>query len=156
MAKFPKRLVALNIKELGQEEPLLDLLNAFSILEQVFLFDFELLEKIPGQTAAYVRSLNPNIKLAARVSDRHRESPSQAISISCASIIWLDEFDSLWVNEEVVRQMKLSGKTIYAISPEIHGFSRTKTEARWLDFQKWGVDGICTDYPMDAREILGI
>jgi hypothetical protein len=145
--RFPVATVALNIKELGYESDLLLYLSKQQVMHQVFLFDMELLETKAGQTAALFRKLDSAIKIAARVSDRD-ESIDQALSINAAEIIWLDEFDHLWVNESDIKRLKSAGKTIYAISPEIHGFSLGEMQLRWREFYLWGVDGICTDYSM--------
>lgn len=152
--QYPESEISLNVKELGYEERLIDFIRRHQLQSRLFLFDFELLEKNPGSTASKIHALDPEIRLAARVSDRYGESIEQAASITAASIIWLDEFDSLWVTYDDVAALKALGRTVYAISPEIHGFSMTETEARWQQFQDWGVDGICTDYPVRANEVL--
>ena len=139
---------------MGYPEQLVQFLRQHDLVKQVFLFDFELLESTPGETAVTIHAIDPEIRLAARVSDRYGESIEQAASITAASIIWLDEFDSLWVTASDVARLKDLGRTIYAISPEIHGFSMTDTETRWRQFQEWGVDGICTDYPVRAERIV--
>lgn len=151
---FPRNEIALNVKELGYPEQLVQFLRQHDLVKQVFLFDFELLESTPGETAATIHAIDPEIRLAARVSDRYGESIEQAASITAASIIWLDEFDSLWVTAQDVARLKDLGRTIYAISPEIHGFSMADTENRWRQFQEWGVDGICTDYPVRAEKVV--
>jgi len=143
--QFPDAVIALNIKELGYEADLILYLSHHMVLPQVFLFDMELLEHSPGQTAELFRQLSGDIKLAARVSDRG-ETIERALRVEVAEILWLDEFDSLWVTEKVIKQLKSAGKKIYAISPEIHGFSLNDMKDRWCDFYNWGVDGICTDY----------
>ena len=74
--------------------------------------------------------------------------------MSEASIIWLDEFDSLWIKKVDIQRLKRSGKTIYAISPEIHGFSLVEMELRWRQFFQWGINGICTDYPAKLVKVL--
>ena len=142
---FPAATVALNIKELGYESELLRYLSNQLVKQQVFLFDMELLEAQAGQTSMLFRKLDSEIKLAARVSDRG-ESIERALRISPAEIIWLDEFDHLWVTESDIKRLKAAGKTIYTISPEIHGFSSDEMQRRWREFYYWGVDGICTDY----------
>ena len=152
--RFPSCPIALNIKELGYESQLVSFVETHELADQVFLFDFELLENTPGQTATLCRKLHPTLKLAARVSDRYGESVEQALSISCADMIWLDEFDALWIQPEHVAQLKAANKALYAISPEIHGFSMLESETRWKQFREWGVDGICTDWPIRAREVL--
>jgi hypothetical protein len=145
--RFPVATVALNIKELGYESDLLLYLSKQQIMHQVFLFDMELVEAQAGQTAVLFRKLESEIKLAARVSDRG-ESIERALSVTMTDIIWLDEFDHLWVKESDVNRLKSAGKTIYTISPEIHGFSLNEMQRRWREFHHWGVDGICTDYSM--------
>jgi glycerophosphoryl diester phosphodiesterase len=152
--QYPRQTIALNVKELGYEAALLDFLRAGGVLGQVFLFDFELLEKVPGETARFMRALDPSIRLAARVSDRFGETVEQALAIECAEVIWLDEFDSLWLGQEPIAALKAAGKRLYAISPEIHGFPLEVARRRWADFACWGVDGICTDFPIEARRVL--
>lgn len=145
--RHPKTVIALNVKELGYEDELLRYLGQWDVIAkgQLFLFDMELLELVPGSTAALFRRLNPEIHLAARVSDRG-EPVERALEIESAQIIWLDEFDRLWAKAADIRRLKAAGKTVYAISPEIHGFSLEEMRRRWKQFHAWGIDGICTDY----------
>ena len=139
--------VALNIKELGHENKLVNFLISEKVINQILLFDMELIERNPGETAKFFRQINPMLKLAARVSDRG-ESIDRALNIECADYIWLDEFDTLWATQEDIQRLKNSGKVVYAISPELHGFSMIQATQRWLQFLSWGVDGICTDWPI--------
>jgi len=151
--RFPAATIALNIKELGYESDLVDYLERQKVVRQMFLFDMELLEDVAGRTAALFRGLSRDVRLAARVSDRG-EPVDRALGIESAQVIWLDEFDRLWATEFDVRRMKAAGKTVYAISPEIHGFSLDEMRRRWRDFSRWGIDGICTDHSADlSREI---
>ena len=32
--------------------------------------------------------------------------------------------------------------------------SLERSRARWAQFNAWGVDGICTDYPVELRDYL--
>jgi|SRR5579863_2008064 len=153
--QFPRQPVAVNVKEAGYEDQLVEFLVQHDLVQQAFLFDFELIERTPGTTARYFRSLHPHVRLAARASDRHGESIDQALSIDCAEIVWLDEFDSLWARKADVFRLKQAGKIIFAISPEIHGFPLERAERRWREFAEWGVDGLCTDWPVWAAELLG-
>jgi hypothetical protein len=41
------------------------------------------------------------------------------------------------------------------ISPEIHGFDIATMRRRWQDFKDWGVDGVCTDFALEAKEFFG-
>ena len=87
--------------------------------------------------------------LAARISDRG-ESLEQALSIP-AGVVWADEFDSLWLRQEHVHTVQKGEKLFYVISPELHGFDHETRYKRWADFKSWGIDGICTDYPSEAK-----
>ncbi len=100
----------------------------------------------PAQRRARFSELHPTIRIAARVSDRG-ESIEQALSIDVASVIWLDEFDGPCFTESDVRRLKEAGRSVYAVSPDLHGKPAAACRRRWLDFIRWGVDGICTDYP---------
>jgi glycerophosphoryl diester phosphodiesterase len=151
---FPGRTIALNVKELGYEDALLMYLDAQGVLNDVFLFDMELIEPTPGQTARLLRRLHSGVRLAARVSD-HREPVERALEITMASVIWLDEFDQLWCTSNDVRRLKDEGRTVYAVSPDLHGFPLDVTWRRWEELAAWGVDGICTDYPGALEEVLG-
>lgn len=143
--EHPNSTIALNVKECGYEEDLISYLSEQRIPRQVFLFDMELFEETPGQTARLFRTLDPETRLAARVSDRGEPIP-RALKIPEADIIWLDEFDGPWATEDDIIALKSFGKTVYAVSPEIHGFSSGEMHRRWKDFFRWGVDGICTDH----------
>jgi hypothetical protein len=125
------------------------------VAAQTFLFDMELLETVPGKTAQIYARLQKKLRLAARVSDRN-EPLAQALNIREASIVWLDEFDRMWATKEDVAKLRNAGKTVYAVSPELHGFALTQAQARWNDFANWGVDGICTDYPLALCQQLGL
>lgn len=152
---FPSATVALNIKELGYESDLLQYLDKQRVKQNMFIFDMELLEPQAGKTARLLRELDSEVQLAARVSDRG-ESLDQALSITPAEFIWLDEFDQLWVKESDVKRLKFAGKKIFTVSPEIHGFSLFEMEKRWREYYYWGVDGICTDYSMLLAKKLAL
>jgi len=138
--------VALNIKELGSEAALIELLDHEDVAGQTFLFDMELLEDERGHTARTFRNLHPTIRIAARISDRG-ESIEQALDIDVASAIWLDEFDGPCFTEADIRRLKDAGRSVFAVSPDLHGKPAGQCRCRWLEFIRWGVDGICTDYP---------
>jgi glycerophosphoryl diester phosphodiesterase len=153
--RHPAAVIAMNVKELGYESELIELVNSGRLGPNSFYFDFELLEpKTPGASQKKIRSLpgNPGVRLAARLSDRN-EPWAQCHSIP-AEIVWGDEFDSLWLTEKDVRQVRAAGRRLYMISPEIHGFDLAAMKARWRDFKNWGVDGICTDYPLEAQKFF--
>jgi hypothetical protein len=71
-----------------------------------------MIQKLPGGN---------EVRLAARLSDRN-EPLEQCLSIP-ASIVWADEFDSLWLTKRDRTAARDAGRLFYAISPELHGFS---------------------------------
>ena len=143
--QYPEMPVALNVKELGYEAELANFLVEQRVTRQTFLFDMEFLETSLGQTAEVFRQLDHRMRVAARASDR-KEPADRALSIKAADMIWMDEFDRLWITEAVIRKLKSAGRVVYGISPEIHGFTLNDMKRRWREFYVWGVDGVCTDY----------
>jgi glycerophosphoryl diester phosphodiesterase len=154
--RHPSAELAINVKELGYLPVLVGLMNSGRLGRRSFYFDFELLEPAsPGAAQRTVKSLpgGAGVRVASRLSDRN-ETLSQCLSIP-AEIVWADEFDSLWLTANEAAKVRASGRLLYLISPEIHGFDRTAMLRRWSDFKAWGVDGVCTDYALEAAEFFG-
>lgn len=149
----PNATIALNIKEPESEQALIEFLDEAHVLDQIFLFDMELVESTPGDMARRFRHLHPDLRLAARVSDRG-EPIERALAIDVASIIWLDEFDRPWCTRQDIHRLKDAGRTVFAVSPELHDPLHPDVHHRWMDFIRWGVDGICTDYPAALARVL--
>jgi glycerophosphoryl diester phosphodiesterase len=155
-AKHPNIELAINVKELGYEPTLIELMRAGKLGGRSFYFDFELLERTtPGAAQRKLKSLagGDQVRVASRLSDRN-ESLAQSLGI-LGEVVWADEFDRLWLTENEVRAVKEAGRLFYVISPELHGFDEAAMKKRWVDFKKWGVDGVCTDFPIAAREFFG-
>jgi glycerophosphoryl diester phosphodiesterase len=155
LRRHPHVTVALNIKELGYESALLAFLEDQDVLRQVFLFDMELLEESPGETACLFRTIHRHVAVAARVSDRG-ESIEHALTQDESRIIWLDEFDRPWATGADVARLIDHGRIVFAVSPDLHGGSIDEARRRWVDFTHWGVHGICTDYPADLEHVLNV
>jgi glycerophosphoryl diester phosphodiesterase len=150
--EFPHVEIALNVKEVGYEAELLAFLTANGVIDQVVLFDMELVEPVRGGTARLFRTLCPRVRLAVRASDR-AEPVEAAVRDTASGTVWLDEFDTLWVTDADAARLKGSGKRVYAISPELHGLAADPS-ARWRDFERWGFDGICTDFAAELDRRL--
>lgn len=151
-ARFPNAQLAINVKELGYEPALIALMNSGKLGRGAFYFDFELLEtKTPGAAQRKIRTLpgGATVRMASRMSDRN-EPVSQCLSIP-GEIVWGDEFDKLWITEEDVKKVHAAGRKLYMISPELHGFDLPTMKKRWQDFKDWGVDAVCTDWPVEAK-----
>ena len=154
--KFPGAELAINVKELGYEAELIALAQSGALGARHFYFDFELLEPAtPGAAQRRLRALPGGnaVRFAARLSDRG-ESLAQCLDIP-ADVVWADEFDALWLTAREVERVRAAGRLFYVISPEIHGFDRATTKRRWADFKSWHIDGLCTDYALEAQEFFG-
>jgi glycerophosphoryl diester phosphodiesterase len=153
--KFSNLTIAMNVKELGYESDLIALQKSGDLGGKSFYFDFELLEpKTPGSSQRQIQKLSggEKISMAARLSDRG-ESLAQCLAIP-ASVVWADEFDSLWLARDEVEAVHAAGRKFFAISPELHGFDEAARLKRWQQFKNWQIDGLCTDYALSAREFF--
>jgi len=128
--------------------------------QQIFLVFVEAigLGKIPHRAMRLVErsaadDRGAGVRVASRLSDRN-EPLTQCLSIP-ADVVWGDEFDRLWLTDKEAREVKAAGRLLYMISPEIHGFDLAAMRRRWQDFKAWEVDGVCTDYPVEAQEFFG-
>lgn len=154
--RYPAAELAINVKELGDSAALVELMLGGGLGTSAFYFDFELLQRAtPGAAQRELRGLpgGDRVRLATRLSDRN-EPPDQCLAIP-GEIVWADEFDRLWLTAEEVRRVRAAGRRFYVISPELHGFPEADRLQRWSDFRAWGVDGLCTDFPLAAREFFG-
>jgi glycerophosphoryl diester phosphodiesterase len=155
-AQHPNAELAINVKELGYEPALVELMNSGKLGKRGFYFDFELLEPAtPGAAQRKIKSLPgaQSVRMASRLSDR-KETLSQCLSIP-AEVVWADEFDALWLTAKEAEAVRSAGRRLFVISPELHGFDTAARKRRWADFKAWGVDGVCTDYALEAREFFG-
>ena len=143
---------AINIKELPPPQLLAELAAHPWFHSKCFFFDFELLEKeTPGH---YQMDLSdqfefPAAQLAARLSDRN-EPLDQCLRIE-AGIVWADEFDSPWLTQREADAVHEANRKFYFVSPELHGADKETRLTRWNEIKPWGIDGICTDYPLEAK-----
>jgi glycerophosphoryl diester phosphodiesterase len=152
---FPDRVVAMNVKELGYEGLLIPLQVSGDLGGSSFYFDFELLEpRSPGRAQRLLASLpgGSKVMMGSRLSDRS-EPLNQCLAIP-SSVVWADEFDKLWLTREHVEAVHAAGRAFFAISPELHGFTSEERVKRWQQFKDWGIDGLCTDYALSAREFF--
>jgi hypothetical protein len=153
--QHPDRCIAINVKDLCHAADLVALQLSGQFGSNSFYFDFELLEPHqPGHTQHMIRKLpgGDQVRLASRLSDRD-EPLEKCLSIP-ANIVWADEFDSLWLTQKERAAVQDSGRLFYVISPELHGFNRDAMVKRWSDFKDWEIDGLCTDYPIAARQFF--
>lgn len=144
---------ALNIKSLLVLSPATEILRRTGTVENYFLFDFELLWPDVAEVRFLMHSLTENgFHVAYRLSERE---PYLEVYLRDESVktVWLDEFEQFWVKREHVERLKASGKQVFFVSPELHGTTEESTiKQRWSDVLHFGVDGICTDFPVQLRD----
>ena len=146
---------AINIKAIHGLPELATLTRECWFHRNCFYFDFELLEpSSPGsaqRTLTETYQLDP-VHLASRLSD-HNEPLSQCIHIY-SRIVWADEFESPWLTTQDALKVHQANKLFFWVSPELHGANDVTRQKRWAEAKTWGLDAICTDYPMEAKSFF--
>lgn len=134
-------ILALNIKADGLSNHLSKSLELFNI-NNYFVFDMS----IPDSLSYYNQSIN----FYTRQSE-HEQKPVLYVE-SCG--VWLDEFNSSWINADILKFHHANRKGICIVSPELHGRDH---KSRWKEYKKIVYDNpeidinLCTDYPLEAR-----
>src|SRR5262245_25299025 len=142
-------LHALNVKSLDALCPLLRVIERAGTARSFFLFDFELLGAGADEMAKVQRR---GFRVAHRLSDRE-PTLERLLDDPTVTDVWLDEFDSPWIRDEHVHALTAAGKRTFYVSPELHRRQPVQHVApRWDEGLAWGVDGICTDFPIHLRE----
>lgn len=147
---------ALNIKNLLTVYEIARLLELSGTKDQFFLFDFELLANDLAGVRYLMRTLaDQGFHVAYRLSERE-QFLEQILKDDSIRIVWLDEFEHPWIEESHVQRLAERGKRTFCVSPELHGRNQEKEIlSRWGDLIRFGVDGICTDYPLKLRAFAG-
>jgi glycerophosphoryl diester phosphodiesterase len=132
-------LVAINIKSDGLQDMLQRSLKQFDITKY-FVFDMSIPE-----TRRYVN-------LGFNVFGRQSEFESEIPFYNEIKGVWLDSFESIWYNEELINNHLSNGKQVCIVSAELH--NRDYFE-HWKFLKSFSLiynDNIilCTDYPEDA------
>lgn len=144
---------ALNVKDEGGLVLLLaELERRGPLAERVFLFDFELALDEPEGWMDRARRLAP---VAARISQT--EDGWERWIEAGYRIFWLDCWQGdLWYDESLIDRLHRAGATVHAVSPDLHvEIDGEALDSAWARLAEWGVDGICTDFPVDLAASLG-
>ncbi len=135
-------VLALNIKADGLQEPVAQCLKQRGI-ERYFLFDMS----VPDM----LRTARSGLRFYTRQSEFEKEPLSLYKE---AEGVWLDSFESDWIEPGVVAAHLECGKRVCLVSPELH---RRPQEGFWEKFvplSKLAGDKLllCTDTPLKAKE----
>ena len=144
--------IALNFKEPGTEIRMVEFLRRNGVVDNVCMFDMELVEQVPGATAIMLIDALPDLRLASRASDRG-EPLERALELP-GNVVWMDEFEKPWIRRGHVDAVHASGRLAWMVLPDLHGRGRDDMLVRLAAFAEWGVDAVCTDWAFEARRFL--
>lgn len=129
--------LAINIKADGVQELLMKLLNEYGV-KNYFVFDMS----VPEQVVYRTKKMNYFTRLS--------EYETEPVLLQDAMGLWMDEWESSWINADVVKKYLDMGKYVSIISPEIHG---RDSSFLWAELEK--IDSkklfLCTDLPHKAK-----
>ncbi len=156
LSKIKSGYHALNIKSIYTVPSILWMLEEYNNKKNFFLFDFELIAKDIKECRFLMRSLiKKKFNIAFRLSERENFL-NEYIKDTGIKDIWLDEFNENWVDQNIVKKLKDKGKTLFYVSPELHKDLPLDTlKKRWEKVMNWGVNGICTDFPIELNKFYG-
>ena len=125
------QFLAINIKSSEIEDDLIAILKKFKI-SNYFTFDWP----IPS----LLKALKKNLSCAFRLSEFEKD-----IFLNC-SWVWIDSFQSIWYDAELITSLQKSGLKIALVSPEIHNRKSDLQKVKAI-VNSVTVDAICTDLP---------
>lgn len=140
--------VALNIKSDGLQVEVAKCLNQYNITNY-FVFDMSIPE-----TMNY---FNNNFQYFVRQSEFEAITDYHSLLYTNAVGVWLDEFYEHWIDQEVVLNHVVKGKTVCIVSPELHGREYLKVWSQYKEVSKnIKTDKLmlCTDLPEHACDFF--
>ena len=150
-------LHALNVKDLGTLDDVLQEIEAAGTRSRFFLFDFELLAADRAPCLALMAELGERgFGVAHRLSEREPFLDDLLSAPVAPMAVWLDEWSRPWVRRDHVAALRDRGVATYYVSPDLHRALRpADLHGRWEQLIEFGVTGICTDYPRALRTFAG-
>ena len=136
-------LLALNIKSDELQEDI-DLLLKKHNIKNYFLFDMSIPDSI--------KYLNKGLNVFFRQSEYENEVPLY----NKIKGIWLDCFNSIWYDKELIERHLMNGKKLCLVSEELHNRPHRNL---WELIKYWKLNRsnnviLCTDYPELANEFF--
>jgi glycerophosphoryl diester phosphodiesterase len=129
--------MALHIKEIKSVNETIMLLKKYS-MNNYFLFNTENNDLVNLVDKYYV---------ASYVSQKKNEKNTD--------ILWCDEIDEKWYDEEVISDLHKKNKILYAMSLEVvKRCNKTEMIREWDRLIELGINGICTKYPEKLNSFL--
>lgn len=134
--------LALNVKSDGMQTLIKNKILEYD-LKNYFLFDMS----IPD----LIHTKKNNLNFLTRVSEY--ELP---ILIDDSKGVWADEFNTEWIDFELIRYLNSINKKLFIVSPELHNRNYI---FKWEYYKKNSITKyrniyLCTDYPLLARKFF--
>lgn len=136
----PSLPLAINIKSDGLCETLRDLMNTYKV-PNWFAFDMS----VPDMLAYN--------KFGCRFFTRHSDIEPDPSLYPQAEGVWVDQFQTDWLDQQTLKNHVDNGKKLCLVSPELH---RRDPEPHWqrllsYDLAQWSDSlMLCTDFPDKA------
>ena len=133
--------LALNIKSDGLAKSLKTAMQDF---HNWFAFDMS------------IPDMRDHLKLGNPVLTRMSEIERDPPLLDLASGVWLDAFDNIWYNMDMVSNLLQQTKKVCIVSPELHGRNEVPLWSSLRNLSAAEGLMICTDYPEKARKFFGV
>ena len=141
-----KQTIAINVKADGLQGLLSDVLTDFD-LESYFLFDMS------------VPDTRQCLKAGFPIFTRQSEFEAKPVFYEDATGVWIDCFQSDWINADVMNPHLDAGKKVALVSPELHGRDPAPAWESWREICIAVNDDnvmLCTDHPDQANEYFNV
>lgn len=136
---------ALNIKADGLQRLVLDAVKRFA-LSNAFCFDMSVPDGL-----GYL-----NLDSRCLVYTRQSEFEDPPPFYDEADGVWLDEFNTGWINDKIITGHQRRNKRVCIVSAELHGRNHLPQWGKLKNIRTSGEHllQLCTDHPVKAREFF--
>ena len=139
---FSGTFVIANIKEIGIEDKVVELMQQAGIGDNYFLLDLP--------TPSLVRAIRSGFRCAARVSEL--ESLTDALKLE-TNWLWIDSFTGSWDHlKEALNASRIFNKKTCLVSPELQGRALAEDGIEYREIlaeinNSNRLDAVCTKFP---------
>lgn len=135
--------IALNIKSDGLQGLIREFISSAKF-QNTFAFDMA----VPDM-CGYIRN---DIPTYTRLSE-YEITP---VLLDTCQGVWLDTFNDIWYDQDLIQTLISAGKSLAIVSPELHGRAHQNLW-EWLKgagFHTSPLISLCTDFPLLAKEFF--
>jgi len=144
-------LIFIHIKELKDIEKVVEVLRKYGLQKNIRFFA---VDEIEEDFRKIMRMRYPEYKMGLYLPENSKNYNKEFFMKS--DFVWADEITFPWITKEKVLLAHSLGKPFYAISPELipESIFNRNIQGRWRGLVEAGVDGICTDKPIELSKFL--